>query len=598
MAESASSGKQAVPAPNLADRVETYRRDVDRVVREVGEHPQYEMKRSCSLSKLAGKIEFVKDIQSIATSKIETEKYLVIGADDKAKAFCPVDNLGEFDEASVRQILDKYLSPVPAFQIFQLQSSEGHPFVLFVLPRQPNRRILAKVTIFADEAQDAKQKLLLREGDLWTKGSSTGKRLAKAEDWDEIYEEMIEEEAERRARVRTAHTIELAIAREKLTPYGRALLPSVFTDEEFQALMEDVCSTRDESRFKVLLERLRDDTVEGWHRIGAYEDLFASQFLSNAAASMPDAKQKVQDHIKNVFRPAMRWLTLAAIYTIKNGGPNSFVDLVADLLKEVFETTHKLQVPRAVALAGQKTRTIEEHVSHTVPALESLISLHLTGAYIAKRNRFEYLRSLFRGDVYGTDWQGQNWEKRPMAFWPLDLSIGHGEPDVLRTWGGRLKLCAGRVRADSAYGKLFGSERATIEVLCQYELCLELNSFLAMPQCSPETGSYVKQAYPDVDFVFRPQLIAFSLLPLHDLVSALFAEIKKNKPILLKVILFEPVLAGQITKSGGDKVFGSFLDSISKAHGQLWLATRHFPPDHGWPPDVEKELKRLRDLKA
>src|ERR1700730_18666101 len=280
MAEPQSpEGNPSVPSP-LAERVERYRKEVERVVREVGEHPQYEIKRSCVLSDLVGKIEFVKDIQSIATSRIETEKYLVIGADDKTKTFCPVGNTNEFDEASIYQILDKYLSPVPAFQVFQLQSSDAHSFVLFVIPKQPRRRILAKVSVSSDDPKDRTPRLLLREGDLWTKGSSTGKRLAKVDDWDEIYDEVIEAQAEHKARVRTAHTIELAVAREKVQSYGRSPLPSVFTDDEFQALIEDVCITRDESRFKVLLERLRDDTVEGWYGIGAYDNPFTVGSLS------------------------------------------------------------------------------------------------------------------------------------------------------------------------------------------------------------------------------------------------------------------------------------------------------------------------------
>ncbi len=66
--------------PSLPDRAARYREEVERVVREVGEHPLYELKRSCSFSLLKERIEFVKDIQSIATSRIETEKFLVIGA--------------------------------------------------------------------------------------------------------------------------------------------------------------------------------------------------------------------------------------------------------------------------------------------------------------------------------------------------------------------------------------------------------------------------------------------------------------------------------------------------------------------------------------
>jgi hypothetical protein len=40
-------------------------------------------------------------------------------------------------------------------------------------------------------SDDTKPKLLLKEGDLWTKGASAGKRLARAEDWDVVYESVL-----------------------------------------------------------------------------------------------------------------------------------------------------------------------------------------------------------------------------------------------------------------------------------------------------------------------------------------------------------------------------------------------------------------------
>jgi len=227
--------------------------------------------------------------------------------------------------------------------VFELKSSGGHPFILFVIPKQRTRRILAKATVNSD---DPKPKLLLREGDLWTKGFSTGKRLARTEDWDEIYEEVIEAEAELRARARTAHMVELAVAREKVKPTGHSSLPSVFNDEEFQALMDDLCARRDEATLQVRLESLRDEVVEGWNSFGAFE-----HFIPTTPDDVPEAQEKVRDYVTNVLRPSMIWLTLAGLYTIKNSAPALFLDAIVDLLREVFETAHLLQkgTPRFVA---------------------------------------------------------------------------------------------------------------------------------------------------------------------------------------------------------------------------------------------------------
>jgi hypothetical protein len=571
--------------------VEKYRRTVERVVTEIGEHPEYEMKRACSLQSLPEKLELVKDIQSIATSRIDTEKYLVIGADEKLRAFCPISNANDFDEARIRQMLDKYLSPIPAFEVFHLESSGGCRFILFVIPKQ-RRTIVARVTVSTDDPKDMKPRLLLREGDLWTKGASTGKRLAKAEDWDEIYEEIIEAEAEQRAKVRTTHVVELAIAREKVKPAGSSLLPSVFTDEEFQALVEELCSRKDEARLRVLLERLRDDAVEAWNAIGGYEAFFIT-----TADSVSESAQKVREHVKNILRPTMHWLTLLAIYTVKNNGPISFLDAVVDLLREVFETTHRLQMPRSIVARGQHSRSIDEHISHTAPALESLIALHLIGAYIAKRARFEYLRSLLTADVYHSSWeQGTESKKRPMVFWPIDPL--YGEPEDLGKWGGRLRLCTGKVLADSSLHKLFGTENATLDALAQYEFCLELNSFVTFPKLSPETGKAITQTYPNMAFDFRPDFLAFPLSPVHALAAALFREVKHCKPQLLKAILFDQSIVPALTKPGAVTVFADFLDSIAQEHANVYLAQHRFTPiSSTWPKQIGDELKQIREAK-
>ncbi len=53
---------------SLPERASAYRLEVEKVVREVGEHPLFELKHSCSFRNLVEKIEFVKDVQSIATA--------------------------------------------------------------------------------------------------------------------------------------------------------------------------------------------------------------------------------------------------------------------------------------------------------------------------------------------------------------------------------------------------------------------------------------------------------------------------------------------------------------------------------------------------
>lgn len=275
----------------------------------MGEHPLFELKRSCALEDLEDKIENIKDIQSICTSKIESERYLVIGADARTRGFVDVGNLGDFDEAKIRQQLEKYLEPVPQFEVLPLQTSDGVNFVLFVFPRQRTRRIVAKVTVEHETLKG--RKVLIREGDLWTKGESTAKRLATAKDWDDIYEDAIELETERRTRQRTAHFLERVTAEDRLrNTQGSPSVPSATTDEEFRVLVENICVAQDRARFAVLLENLRDDLVEGWHSINA----FGPEDFSALQVSFPERTEQVRNHKKNIFLPAMRRLTAAAIF--------------------------------------------------------------------------------------------------------------------------------------------------------------------------------------------------------------------------------------------------------------------------------------------
>jgi hypothetical protein len=135
------------PAPDdkktlasLPDRAARYKAEIERVVREVGEHPLCELKRSYSLSSLEERVEFVKDIQSIATSRIETEKFLVIGADDGSRSFHSVQNLDEFDDAKIRQLLEKYLRGIFSCCLSFPDSADGG------FSQEPRLRVVPKAS--------------------------------------------------------------------------------------------------------------------------------------------------------------------------------------------------------------------------------------------------------------------------------------------------------------------------------------------------------------------------------------------------------------------------------------------------------------------
>ena len=456
---------------------------------------------------------------------IASEKYLVIGADEASRTFVPVTNTDEFDEANLRQILDKYLDPIPQFEVFRLSTMNDEiPFVLLVIGKQRKRRILAKETV--DLTTDLKPRVLIREGDLWTKGDSTGKRLAGPEDWDDVYEEFVERESELRTRSRTDHLMQKVIAQERLrvTSGPITTLPAYLSDEEFKIVAEEICVENDGNRLRILLERLRDDLIEGWHSFGAYDDKPIQSNLQ-LIPSMRAAARKYRD---DRFRPAMQRLTFLGLIMVKNCGPLSFFEQVMDLVCETYGTSDQLRGLRVSTTRGVRSKHLEEHVSHTAVALESLLSTYCLGAYIARRRRFDYFRPLLNQLVYlaGRDVYLET-KKQPLAMWPLHS--GWGEPEQLQRRAGRIDLCALKIKTDPVFSTLFGSETSVQEALIQFEFLVEWNSFLAIDQMNtPDTVVYMQRAYPLIDFRFRPSLIAFDLECLTSLIVEIFNNIESG----------------------------------------------------------------------
>jgi hypothetical protein len=570
---------------DLTERVTRYAQLIEKVVLEVGEHPDFEMKRECSIAATRAKIEFVKDVQSIATSRIETEKFLIIGADHQTRQFQSVSNRGDFDEAKLHDILAAYLDPVPFFEVFEREAPDGSIYVFLVIPRQPSRLIFAKATVGTQ----------LRQGDLWTKGTGTAKRLATHADFTEIMEELIEARVDERVRVRVDHAVELALVRQNVAnDIGLRLLPPSFDDSNFKPLMESLCASGEERRFQALMERLRDDLIESWGRFGDY-DKEARARGGDFRETAHDVLQQLNDHYDGVFRPALRWLTHAGVLTVKNAGPKSFLNSVSDLLRETFEISHQLLRLHSLNIYGFNTRREGEHFSHVSPAIAAATACHTIGAYLAKRKRFEYFTCLTRQDVQSASWQGEEMKKHVLAFWPIELGVGFGEPKLLSTWGGRIKYCARQIQIDPVIAPLFGSESDSIGAMCQYEFCLELNSFLAMPAHSGQIGAYIEKTHPSINFIFNPVFYAFTLDYIREIVAALFWEIKSGKPSMLKQVVWEPSAATSLASQTGLKLFADFLDGIARDQAQWFISSgRAFPPMFNWPSTLRDELKTLR----
>ena len=187
------------PQAALSERIEEYRREIQSLIRQGVEHPRFEFKRSSSISRdnLDDRLDFIKLLQGVANAEIAGERCIIIGADPREKLFYPVSNSAEFDQAALSTVVAKYLDPPPLFQVFNnLQTDEGHVFVLLVLDANQRRPIVVRT-----EGKKSDGKTRLQIGEIWIK-KGTALQPATRVDLDLMYRLRMEEEAEDRARKR------------------------------------------------------------------------------------------------------------------------------------------------------------------------------------------------------------------------------------------------------------------------------------------------------------------------------------------------------------------------------------------------------------
>ena len=179
-----------------------------------------------------------------------------------------------------------------------------------------------------------------------------------------------------------------------------------------------------------------------------------------------------------------------------------------------------------------------------------------------------------------------------LAFWPL--STGWGEPDTLRFRAGRINYCAARIASDPALLELFGAKDMAIKFLCEYELILELNSFLAVSSDqSPATTKFVSTKYPGITFYFRPSLIAFQLSNVGDLAAEIYEYVDRRIADTLQQVLLDSGLAHLLTVPEGRQSFLRFVKGLQEERDRLLLELRQFPGLFAWPKQLQNAINAL-----
>lgn len=444
---------QTITSESTLERAQRIRDYIEQMIDTVREHPECELKREWRRDTPYHKAEFIKDVQSIVNSDIpeEKEKYLVVGADEDTKEITGCDHK-HFDDADIQQVFEAYLDPVPEFEILRLQASNGRDFVVIRFPHQHNRPFVVRAPIRENT------KTHLEEGELWFKPGgpntpSSGKRRVRAR--SELValiniEPRVQSEVNERINQRLPQIRLEERTRLQSQPLN-AISAHTMTDEELESYVVQILMGPNEAHFNVLVEIMREKTVEIW---------FDRKFQ---AYLTPEDILRIK---RTDFVEAMRRVTLLGLLLIKYSAPPAWFSRIANLLIQIFNVSHELKWAVAHIDHYSKVGSLDDHTGYTVPAIESLLSSYVLAGYELGRDSNVYMGSLFSQQVqYLTGLNGEP-SRSLYLFWPI--RSGGGAPDMSRE-----SMAAERYGTGDKIEKLFrGMEKlktAVTQVDCLIE---------------------------------------------------------------------------------------------------------------------------------
>lgn len=471
-----------------ADRATEIRNYIERLISLLGEHPECELKTEWPRNTPYHKAEMVKDIQATANSAIALgkEKYIVVGADQQTRTIVgcnPVD----YDDASIRQLLEQYLDPVPEFEVLSLKSSTNVDFVVLRFPYQEARPFFAKAQIRGERNQ-----VYLDVGQVWLKPGgadtgSSGKRLVSSR--QELLNLInIEPRVNHEVELRLQHLLPQIRLEERtrLSSVENTILP-VFTatDEEFESYIEQLLVGEKLNHLNVTIEKIRDRTVLCWEK--------------NLDENGRISTETIAQIKETEFVPAVKRLVFLALLLIKYSAPTEWFSIVIDLLAEIFNVTPNLRRIQVPPQDENSVSSLDEHRSYTVPALEALMGLYLIAAYaLVTRDRHQYLRTMFPRVVTGVRGRSEDDYRGFLIFWPL--TFHWGTPNVRRDL-----LVAQRYSIGDRIEQLMGGASKITQAVLQVDCLVDWHAVLAQrpPEGQVETHAYFETNFPDVDHWFN-----------------------------------------------------------------------------------------------
>jgi hypothetical protein len=477
---------------NYAEIVEQRRLNVIELVKNGVESDEIECKREWSLKRddRFSQLRFVKLVQAIANTSRTSEGYLVIGADNKTKAFYNVKNRGDFDAADVTSFLSSYLDPPPLIQIYNnLSDGDGNTFVLVVFPPGQNRPVTLK-----KEGSIESEKFRLRAGEVWIK-AGTATSLANRRQLDEMYDERLDQSAETLARRRFAHLrdelrlnqnhyqIKSGSPRKDMIIGPRSELTEYFLD---------AAETDNSPRIKMLIELMRDILVTEW----------VNKNVGVVPSSGVSETNQFADYVSGEVKPAIVALAEIAMLAIKYEIGKDIVRQSTEILREHFDVTSKL------TLRGSNVRLLgEAQLPDWTTCMEVYSACRCIGSYLVSRGRIGYLTSAQRHFVTRyTNAAGQfGSPKVPLLFLPFRL---FDSPELLKQKGQADYVWESWIRDN--FGQYFMGFSDYKAAAITHEVILEFNSFFGLGLFKNPDQS-IKRERNAPDFTYRNELWRFEI---------------------------------------------------------------------------------------
>jgi hypothetical protein len=561
----AGEQKTSDPPTTVAGRFDLYRRTVPEIVERGIEHPQYELKRSVSISeKTAGRMSFVKLMQGVANATISEERFIVVGADHKERKFFPVENAADFDQANVTQILQKYLSPLPDFEVFNsMETSIGQRYVLIVFaPRQPR-------PIFVVTEGSVENKTHFRTGDVWVK-KGTSLQRATREDFDQMYQRAIDEESDKRARrrfdqLREETGTQLPAHITQIMPSPDLLLGG---RDRLVSFAETVIRNSDKSGLDMLIEMARAKIVEQWL---SYIDPEIPTYPVEGVAENT-LTQFYRDH----FGPTVQSLVVLGLLVVKYGAATEWLPAIVDLLVESFNLCGKWDWLKSMQ------QVFPNSVPFARPSYEIYVGVRALGTYAMMRKKYDYLKTVLPRFVRTLSCGRSKPTLRPLMFWPFSGALNL--PDMRNGrnqayWDEYIAII-GR--------EFFSTTKMFLDSAAQLEFVLELSSYLLLH--SNSDYKTVINGFEEKDFTYVPDFWVSRLDPTVTVANYFYDEFLGGKVFPLSLAI-EPEATETIFKSKTREerllFLGEFLEHLHRWQEAQLMNQWRAPYLFDWPQPLK-----------